>query len=255
MSEITKFNDLKVSYIQPKIEYDLTELENEIGIIESKYSKLIITEEDIPKIKEELAKLNKLKTSINRKRIDTTKEIKVPITEFDDKVKGFEKTIKAVVDNLKKQVDVFADKVKEDKRRAIMVLERYNGIFDERWLNANVSIKSIKSDIEKQRQAYENNTLMIQTTCFAVGLDVDKYIQMLNENREMASIIQAINNDKAVKEQYQERESKPIIKISKEEQTDQDKYTFTLKITGTRIQLKILKDFLKENELKYEKIE
>jgi len=78
---------------------------------------------------------------------------------------------------------------------------------------------------------------------------------MLNMQRDIQSIIEQINNDKAVKEQYENKEVKATVSVSKEEMTDQDKYTFTLKITGTRVQLKILKEYLVENELDYEKVE
>jgi len=78
---------------------------------------------------------------------------------------------------------------------------------------------------------------------------------MLNMQRDIQSIIEQINNDKAVKEQYENKEVKATVSVSKEEMKDQDKYTFTLKITGTRVQLKILKEYLVENELDYEKVE
>jgi len=122
-------------------------------------------------------------------------------------------------------------------------------------LNSSVSMKSIKEDIERQTKNRDNNRLMIKTTCLAVGLEVDKYYEMLNMQRDIQSIIEQINNDKAVKEQYENKEVKATVSVSKEEMTDQDKYTFTLKITGTRVQLKILKEYLVENELDYEKVE
>jgi len=246
----------KIKYELPKINYDLTDIKNEIDIIAKKYD-IVIQEENIPSIKKDIANINKMRTSLNRARIDTVKEISKPLETFENDIKELALSLEQTTVKLKEQVNVFTEKQKQEKCNEILAFEEYEGyiIFDDKWLNSSVSMKSIKEDIERQTKNRDNNRLMIKTTCLAVGLEVDKYYEMLNMQRDIQSIIEQINNDKAVKEQYENKEVKATVSVSKEEMTDQDKYTFTLKITGTRVQLKILKEYLVENELDYEKVE
>jgi hypothetical protein len=246
----------KIKYELPKINYDLADIKSEIEIIVKKYDGLIVREEDIANIKKEIATINKLSKSLDTARKDTAKEIKKPITDFETDIKALVSELNGVSSSLKEQANVFTEKQKELKRQEIFALEDFDEfiVFDEKWLNSNVSMKAIKTNIELQLQVYRNNELMIKTTCLAVGLDKEKYCVMLYMRQNIQSIIETINNDKEVKEQYQDKEPTKVVKVTKEDIADQDVYTFTLKVTGTRVQLKVLKEFLKDNELEYEKL-
>lgn len=251
-----------IEYTLPKINFDLKDLTEQVNTLELKYKDLILKEEDVPNIKKEMAQLNKLSKAVNDQKISITKAIKSPITEFENAVKELVTKIDTTYRGLKDQTDNFAEKQKEAKRQEILALsewvEQYM-VFDEEWLKPTYSIAKVKTVLEAQKQAFQNHSLLIETTCKAVGLEPNKYYLMLANHDEITSIIDMINNDNQVKNQYQTREVESNVPaeevhIAVEDIQDQDIYEFTLKIKGTRLQLKALREYIDNNKLTYEKV-
>lgn len=249
----------KITYKLPSITYDLSELKTEVDKLNKKYEGFVLTEKDISSMKKEMAMLNKLSKNINDQKIAIAKEIKQPVTKFESEIKEIVNTINETYRRLKDQTDYFAEQEKEQKKQEILSLEEWTPeymFFNEEWLKQNYSIKKIKEEIESYKIAFQNQCLLIETTCKSLGLESEKYYQMLVEHRDITEIVDLINNDKEVKERYANEESKtttaPSIQI--EDVEDTDIYAYTLKISGTRTQLQLLKQYLEENKLKYEKV-
>lgn len=257
MNEIA-LKEIQITFELPKIEYDLTALKTQIEELKTQYSNWVVQEDDLPQAKKIMASLNKSAKMISDLRIATAKQIKKPIDELEVELKAFTKDIDTLTEEIKAQVNEYEEKRKSDKHDEILALPEWVAeymVFDESWLNKSVSIEEIKVNLARQKNDFQNNSLLITATCKALGLVPEKYYQKLVNHEEVNEIVALIQNDQAIKEQYQDIVivEKPI-EITQEDTKDSDLYTFTLKIKGTRLQLKLLKAFLEENKLEYEKL-
>lgn len=254
--------ELEVLYTTPTITYDLRGLEKQVNEINTKYKNLVLKEDDVATAKKEIAQLNKASKAINDQKIAITKLIEQPITEFESKIKEICGKIDEVSKALKKQTDEFANQEKENKRKEILALEEYvieYMTFNEEWLNKTYTLDKVKVDLAKQKNDFQNQCLLIETTCKALELETEKYFELLTRKYEISYITDMIQNDYDIKNKYHQdslfKDEEPqIVRITQEDIQDADTYETTLKFSATRTQLKLLKQFLEEKEIKYEKV-
>lgn len=147
--------EVKFQEIKP-VESNFESLKVELKEQLEKYQNLVVVEEDLPKYKEDKAKLNKLKKALNDQRIRVKKEFTAPITAFESQVKELIVMVDDPVKCLDDQLKKFEEKRKEEKKQKIVDLFtelndidqfKLTRIFDESWLNVSVSMKKIKETI------------------------------------------------------------------------------------------------------------
>ena len=247
--ELIKTN---VTFTKPEIKYDVKDIDNQIKVLEEKYQTLIISEEEIPEIKKEIAQFNKIKKAISTKRIDTIKEITEPTKQFETDLKGFEKRLGDLYNVISEQVKTFENEQKQARKEEIMQWEEYKPymLFDERWLNKSTSDNSIKSDLSHLTTIHNNNVKMIETTCELSGLEKEKYIELLDNQKDINEIIALIQNDKEVKDSYVKEEPKEI--VDKVVQSNAPKTKETYYITASKEQFELLEKFMLDNEIEYQ---
>lgn len=258
MNEI-KLTQINVEYTLPTIKADLESLKQEVNRVAESYAGWIVNEEEIDVAKKTTALLNKVAKELSDKRIALAKEIKKPLDEFESEIKTLTKRLETVSGDIKAQVDTFTEQQKQSKREAILALEEWADymLFDDRWLNKGVSLPEIKESLLAQRKVFENSCLMIQTTCNALGLEAEKYYGQLANKLPIQSIIAQIQNDSEVKQRYANApkvEEQPKVEVKIEDVQDTNTYTFRLEVSGTKLQLKALREFIDNNGLKYTKL-
>ena len=259
MNEIA-IKEISVEYELPSIKYDLAPLKEQVELVKQKYSGLLISEQDLAEAKKITAQLNKVSKEIGRKRIDITNAIKQPITDFENEIKAIVKDIDNVSNEIKTQLDDYEEKRKEEKRKLILEHELWADymVFDETWLNKTTGIDVIEQSMNAQKTIFQNNSLLITTTCKGNALNPDKYLQMLVDKYPIQQIVDIINNDIQVKNEYKELKSSETVEtpipIIVEDTQDTMKMAFTLKIYGTKAQLKALRQFIDNNGMTYEKL-
>ena len=146
------------SYDLPeKIDFNFEQIKQELTEKVSKYETLQYGEEEVKEAKKDRAALNKLKTAIKDERLRREREYMKPFDEFKQKIAEIVTIIDKPINMIDKQLDEYEQKRKADKRVEIgslwenmekpewLVLSR---IFDEKWLNATVTIKSVVADID-----------------------------------------------------------------------------------------------------------
>lgn len=154
--------ELKVNEvaIPDVIQFNYDELKQELTEKVSMYETMVYTDDQIKQAKADKASLNKLKKALNDERIRREKEYLQPFNEFKVKINEIISIIDKPVAVIDKQVKEYEEKCKEDKRQTILeyfdtrkpsfpewlTLEH---IFDDRWLNASTSMKSIKDNIDE----------------------------------------------------------------------------------------------------------
>jgi hypothetical protein len=262
MSNLT--TDISVKYELPQIECNLESLKSEVAELKEKYDNWIVFENDIPEAKKVKATLNKLEKAINRKRIDITNEIKAPIDEFADKLKLITADIKDISNKIDEQVKDFEEKEKEAKRKLILTNDLWQPymVFNDKWLNKTYALEDIIKELETQETNYNNNCLLIETTCKGMQLESERYITLLESKKDINEIINLINHDynviiSNIKQDNSIHETEKTVesaKITVEDTQDLTILTFKLEIKGTRTQLKALRNYIDELGLEYTKL-
>lgn len=148
-----KMNDYQ---LPEKISFNFEELKAELIEKVSMYESLVYTDDQIKEAKADKANLNKLKKALNDERIRREKEYMVPFNDFKTKINEIISIIDKPVAVIDKQVKAFEDNQKQKKLDNITTFFNETDhpewlhiaqIFDDKWLNASVSMKSVQEAI------------------------------------------------------------------------------------------------------------
>ena len=151
-----RINDLS---LPEKIIFNYEELKEGISAKVAHYKNLVYTDDQIKEAKEDRANLNKLKKALNDERIRLEKEYMIPFNTFKAQLNEIIKIIDEPVTLIDSQVKEYQENKKEEKRKEIVayfdsVKEKLpdeiglEGIFNTKWLNESVSMKSVKKEID-----------------------------------------------------------------------------------------------------------
>jgi hypothetical protein len=150
----------------PQIKWNNEELKAEIAEAVKDYQNIVVTADTEKDSKALRAKLNKLRTTIDDARKDMKKRVQEPFTIFEQQVKEVQAPIDAAIANLDKQLAEIKILKQEQKRKDIE--EQFqNGKFpewltldqlwNEKWLNATVTMPQIIADIDEQMKHINAN--------------------------------------------------------------------------------------------------
>lgn len=189
-----------------KIGFNYEELKQGLTEKVSMYETMIYTDDQIKEAKADKANLNKLKKALNDERIRLEKEYMVPFNEFKAQVNEIISIIDKPVAVIDKQVKEYEEKQKQDKLAKIQ--EYYNSIekaelhwlglpaiYNEKWLNASVSMKSIQEEIKARLEQIEMDMKIIDDLpefgfeameVYKSSLDVRSALNEANRLAEMA---------------------------------------------------------------------
>ena len=151
-----RINDLS---LPEKIIFNYEELKEGISAKVAHYKNLVYTDDQIKEAKEDRANLNKLKKALNDERIRLEKEYMIPFNTFKSQLNEIIKIIDEPVTMIDSQVKEYQENKKEEKRKEIVsyfdsVKEKLpdeiglESIFNTKWLNESVSMKSVKKEID-----------------------------------------------------------------------------------------------------------
>jgi hypothetical protein len=141
-------------------------LKAEIAEAVKDYQNIVVTADTVRDSKALRAKLNKLRTTIDDARKDMKKRVQEPFAIFEQQVKEVQAPIDAAIANLDKQLAEIKVLKQEQKRKDIE--EQFkNGKFpewltldqlwNEKWLNATVTMPQIIADIDEQMKHINAN--------------------------------------------------------------------------------------------------
>lgn len=139
------------------------------------YAAIVYTEEQIKDAKADRAALNKLKKALNDERLKREREYMAPFSVF----KGQIAEIIGIIDKpcvvIDKQVKDYEERQKAEKREQIQAyfdsLEPVEGyeeltldrIFDNKWLNASASLKSVTESINVTLEQIKNDLAVVRS--------------------------------------------------------------------------------------------
>lgn len=147
--------------IPEKVSFNYEELK--AGLLEkaSKYEAMVYGDDEIKTAKADRSALNKLKKALNDERIRQEKEYMKPFNEFKAQVNEIISIIDQPIKAIDGQIKAYEEQKKEEKQEKIKAFWDSLGdhewltldkIWDDRWLNASVSMKKVEEEIQEKLQ-------------------------------------------------------------------------------------------------------
>lgn len=177
------------------IQFNYEELKAEITSKVEMYKNLVYTGSDqIKDAKADRAALNKLIKAMSDERIRIKKDCLKPYEEFERKIKELTDIVNEPVQLIDKQVEEYEQTLKEEKRKDIEALfeaidfqgfVKLEMIWDEKWLNASVSMKSIEEKMRERRQQISTDMLTLNRLSEYAFEAVAVYKETLDMNRSI----------------------------------------------------------------------
>lgn len=211
--------------IPEKIDFNYEELKAELSSKVSFYETLVYTDDQIKDAKADRVKLRKLKDALNSERIRREKEYMQPFNAFKAQINEIIGIIDKPIAVIDEQVKAFDEKRKAEKQKAIEDLFSQMGfqnfvtlekIWDPKWLNASVSMKSIEDQMRSRMYEIGNGVLTLSqlpefgfeaTEVFKETLDINKAI---SEAKRMSEIAKAKAEAEARRKAEEERKAQEI---------------------------------------------
>ena len=188
-----KINEM-VQPEEPKFNY--IEIKRWIQDGAEKYKNIVYSDNDISAAKADRADLNRLKKALNDRRIELEKSYMAPFKSFKSKVDELIKLIDEPAKLIDARVKEYEQHQKEEKSQQIT--EWFSGIegrpewleigqiWDQKWLNASKSMKSIKEEIEAAlTQIHADLETLAGITEFGFEA-TEEYKRTLDINRALA---------------------------------------------------------------------
>lgn len=202
-----------------RIDWNKDDFMELVASVTEQYTGVMYSEDQMKDAKADRAKLNTMKKAISNRRIEVKNAIMAPYTRFEKEVKEVVALIEEPIALIDGQIKEYEERCKAEKRKS---LEEYfeekatelegtltfDMIFDQKWLNASVSLKKAKEEIEVKIQKVETDLRSIDTLCeekYRPQLK-DHYMRGLNITATMAECSRLKEIDRREAER-QEREA------------------------------------------------
>lgn len=193
--------------IPEKIAFNYEELKQELSDKVKMYETLVYTDDQIKSAKADRADLNRLKKALNDERIRREKEYMQPFNVFKAQINEIIGIIDKPVALIDKQIKEYEENRKCEKKQNIYnywttkylkshissknlfgetpyIL--FEEIFDEKWLNSSVSIKSVQESIDSKIITIENELKTLSDLPEFAFEAIETYKTTLDLNQSIA---------------------------------------------------------------------
>lgn len=267
------------------IEFNFDELKQEITDKVTIYNNLVYTEEQVKEAKTDRASLNKFVKALSDERIKIKKQCLQPYEEFEKRINELSAIVNEPISLIDKQVKEFEEKKKQEKLDEITVFFNstehpewlhLSQIMDEKWMNASVSMKSVKDSMNERLDQIEIDLTTLHdlpefgfeaTEIYKTTLDMNK---ALNEGHRLSEIAKKkAEREEAMKRIAEEQNEKEIVKMpdggvyiqdddkqgfTYHEPVHQDKMWVSFKALLTTDDALALKQFFKDRNIEFKAV-
>lgn len=275
--------ELKMSpYQLPEaISFNFDELK--AGLLEKAkvYEAMVYTEEQISAAKADRANLNRLKKALNDERLKREREYMQPFMQFKTQIAEIISIIDRPVQVIDKQIKAAEEQQKAEKLEKIREyfeaaflfgepaskLIPFGNIYDLRWLNASVSMKSIQEAIDSKLEKAAEDLAVIRALpsyafeaeqVYLSTLDLAKAVSeahRLSEIAERKAAYEAEHQRRmeeaaAARQQAAEVKPEPVEDLP----TQPKKHCLDFRVWLTVEQARELKAFFQSRNIEFEKI-
>lgn len=216
------------------ISFNNEEIKKELTESLKKYEGLVYTEDNIKAAKVDRATLNKFKEAVEKKRKEVKKQCLKPYDDFEAKVKEITALVDKPILAIDKQVKTFEERQKEEKLANIESFYNENigdlaellplaRIFNPKWLNATVTLKSAETEISEMVSKVKSDLDVISGLNSEFELQIkDAYLVSQNLSAALQEKTR-LEEQKAKMEEYAriQAEKAQAQKVAEEEQKAQ----------------------------------
>lgn len=186
-----------------KIEWNNEEIKKEIAERVEHYKGLVYTDAQIQDAKKDRANLRKFIEALESKRKEVKKQCLAPYEQFEKQVKEIVAIVNEPIVLIDKQIKEYEQIKRDEKLEKVQEFfaevdfpewVSFEKVYDTKWLNASVSLKSIKGAMEvmKEKIAKDLETLRVlpefafeAEQLYISTLDIQKAITEANRMAEM----------------------------------------------------------------------
>lgn len=205
---------LRVKQNPGTIELNFDELNKQMDSKLAEYKGAVFTEETKDIAKGEVASLRRLKKDVEDARKSAKKEWMKPLDSFETKMKELSAKVDEPISFINEQLDEFERKRKAEKKKKILELYenaigdmkdylQIEKIYDSKWENASVTIKSIRESIET---TVESTRTAVLTISGMQSESMEKALQLYKNTLDMAKAISYINDYERQRAEIMKRE-------------------------------------------------
>lgn len=241
------------------------------------YKNIVVTEDSIAEGKAIKSNINRLSKAISDRRIAVKKRYMQPLDEFEFKAKELCFICNEVSSNIDKQIRVFDEQKKQDKRNALKAYFdehigeyastlAFESIENPRWMNVTYSVDQAQADIDEAIKRFDTGVTVIRSmgSEFEVAL-LEKFVstrdlsqalalkeslarQKMEEERRKAAQTPTVPPPLPKGDDPFEAQQKPAQPVyTTDEVTPMDDViTLRFEVTATRKQFKALSDAMKQ---------
>lgn len=243
---------------------------------------LVVTEDNISDIKKVRASLNKEFTEYENVRKTIKKQIMQPYDEFNAQYEEYiSNAFKTADKDLKGKIDDGEQKIKDEKElelheyfeelRESMHLENVVMWYDlQIKVNLSDSQKKLKELINSKLDAISNEVKLIEMEEFADEIMLE-YKKDFNYSRAKLEVLNRIaetkkleeerlkrqeqqEQDKQLEQKVEEAEDKIVMPTEEVFLIGEEEFVAAFRIIGTRDQIISVREFMKENNIKFENV-
>lgn len=273
-----------------EIRWNHEELKAEIATKMQDYKTLVFTEENIADAKKDRAALRKLRDAFDTERKRIKKLCMEPYDKFEKQVKEVMVLIDEPIQLIDSQIKEVEEQRRVEKKGEILELYRENigtlqgmlpfeKVFKPEYLNVSKSMKSIREEILNMIQSVNTDLDTIESLESKYELQIkDMYLKTfdlsmaMREKARLEDVEKRIAERKEKEEQLKREAQKkeaavgiPLASVPEQKTIGQEKcgkedvrgipleetYILDFRVTATREQLSLLKEFLRQNHITY----
>lgn len=272
------------------VEHNIGEAREYAIALKERYETLVFTPEQKREAKGERAKVNNIESSIQKYKKSIIEEYNKPIQKFIDDADDTRKILKQASKCIDEQVKKFEEKEKAEKKEKIEeyfnehaagLLEfiKLDAIFDKRWLNITTTMGEVTYEIDaalakinvdiKTIEAFNSEFSVELLNTYSNTLDIGKVLekksQLEDKKRKLDEIAKKLEEKKEVKEElkeiapqtaYKETDAKiqPSEAIVGSSNYAPSIESYVLKVEGTTVALSNLREYMMNNNIKFESV-
>lgn len=213
--------------IPEKIAFNYEELKQELSDKVKLYETLVYTDDQIKSAKADRADLNRMKKALNDERIRREKEYMQPFNAFKAQINEIIGIIDKPVALIDKQIKEYEEQQRQEKKKKIsgyffagespewLTLPM---IWDEKWLNASASMKSIQAEIDARIESVNSDLATLSELPEFAFEAIETYKATLDLGKSIAEGHRLSETQKRKAEQEKARAEQEKLRQEQEEE-------------------------------------